>query len=253
VLFVAYHSALAAPPILDEVDWLDDLTAARPNLVAKSDAGIYDPAYAALVIRPAYREEIRTSTATYASIVAREYTADARKEDDIWATSLRDAQRRFRPHRRSRVASYALEAYTGYAVGDGLQDENGVTYKVFLEVKDHVTTLSAASWLGFVDALDTAGFVGDTKIDLRPGVTRFRYNDVIVHAPSIAAARCAEAVGVAYFGAAILHVARGIDPPPSNGPIDWHHFLLTGAFGKLPRNIQDFVRYVGPDATATCG
>lgn len=248
--------ATAGPPeVIDSVQWYEDLARSRPELLAEPRHGIDDAGYAALVIRPAWRDEIRTTKATYASIVAREYIDVDRKADAVWAERLRQGQRVSTAHGRVRAGPYPLDAYASYTVGEGpARDGEGWSYKVFFEVGDFQRTLTPDRYLAFVDALDAAGFHGDSKIDLRPGVTRFRYNDVIVHAPSIADARCAEAVGTAVFGGTILHVARGVDPPAARGdrPLDWHHALMAGLFDRLPQGFRDFVQYVGPDATAGC-
>jgi hypothetical protein len=69
------ETAVASPPeVIDSFEWYEELAGARPELFAEPARGIDDPGYAALVIRPAYREEVRTTKATYASIVARQYS-----------------------------------------------------------------------------------------------------------------------------------------------------------------------------------
>lgn len=216
-----------------------------------------DPAWQALVLRPQYRAELLASdTLTYETLVAREYGVEDRASDAAWARSMRDAQTAFVSTPAIAVAGYPVEVYVGYRVGprprlepDGLV----LSYKAFIEVRDFQQALSPERYAGFVARLDAHGLWGDSKISLRPGQVRFQYNNVIVHAPTLGMALCAEAVGVAYFGAAVKHVGRGIDAKIGPEAMDWHHFLLTGRYGELPSRVQDFIEYRTPVATlASC-
>jgi hypothetical protein len=239
----------ALPPALDEPAYLAELQAQRPDLVVQHQGSVRDPAWQALVIRPRFRAELLAGNdRTYETIVAREYTDAERASDASWAQSLRDAELAFDPTDRVARGGYDTRAYASYRQGDAARDADGFDYKAFFELADFHTSLSAARYAGFAERLGAVGFRGDSKIDLRPGAVRFEYNDVIVHAPSIDLARCAEAVGIAWFGAAIEHIARGVDPPPAGKPLDWHHFLLTGGFGQLPAAVRDFVQYRTPVA-----
>lgn len=251
-LWACALSAVAAAPglVLDATDWLETLRAGRPELVTQHDGGIDDPAWQALVIRPRYRDELLGSETTYEGLVARDYSAAQRSSDAAWAERLRDAQRSLPATPTLRPAGYPIEAYVGYRVGPKgpLVDPIGVTYKVFFELDDFQTALAPDRYVAFSRALEQAGFVGDSKIDLRPGQVRFQYNNVIVHAPSVEMAECAEAIGLAYFGGQVLHVARGVD---ADG-LDWHHFLLTGRFGQLPPQVRAFVHHREPLPDAPC-
>lgn len=240
--------APTGPATLDEPAWLADLQAHRPELMTQHEGSIRDPAWQALVIRPQYRAELlATDTATYETLVAREYTAAQRVRDASWAQALRDAAATFVPTVDVSRAGYDIHAYVGYRVGPPFgPDGDGLVYKVFFEFVDFERSLSPDRYAGFVSRLESAGFRGDSKIDLRPGQARFQYNNLIVHTSSIAMARCAEAVGLATFGDEVLHVARGIDAPVDGRPTNWHQFLLTGRYDALSATVKDFVAYRTP-------
>ncbi len=251
-----WEAACAPPPVLDQPRWLADLTAARPDLMRQHHGSVRDPAWQALVVRPRYRPELLADpTLTYEDLVAREYTPADRAEDAAWAQSLRDAQAASTPTANVAPGGYDLLSYASYRVGPPMRPASDtiLDYKVFFEIADPPRTLTPDAYAAFTARLDAAGFQGDSKIDLRPGQTRFQYNDVIVHAPSIAMALCAEAVGIAAFSPRVEHVARGVDVRVDGKPTDWHHFLLTGRFGELPAVVRDFVGYTPPIATlAAC-
>jgi hypothetical protein len=240
--------------VLDATAWLAALQSHRPELVAQHVGRIDDPGWQALVIRPQHRAELLGSSATYATVVEREYDAVERVVDLDWAQQQRDAQRAHAPTATLRAAGYPPQAYVGYRVGPevALRDERGLSYKVFFELEDFRTSLAPDLYLGFSRALEEAGFVGDSKLSLRPGQLRFQYNNVIVHAPSMAMAECAEATGLAYFSGQLLHVARGVDVWADGRGLDWHHFLLTGRFGGLPAEVQAFVQHREPLPPAPC-
>lgn len=236
---------------LDQQAYHQQLVERRPELMTQHGDSVRDPAWQALVIRPGWREEILSTNATYRTILDREYTSDLRASDAAWAESLRAGQRSFAGTDTLSAAGYPIEVYVGYKVGSraATRDAAGYTFKVFFELVDFQRALTPERYLEFSRALVRAGFQGDSKIDLRPGQVRFQYNNVIVHAPSAAMAECGEAVGLAFFGKEIAHIARGVDAPPGPGETatDWHHYLLRGGFSRLTEMVRDFVAYrMGP-------
>jgi hypothetical protein len=253
------HEAPGEPvPFLDEPAWLEELLERRARIMMMHEGSITDPAWQALVLRPRYRAAFLASdTDTYDAIVALEYTEEQRAGDAAWATALQDAQTAFVATPSIAPAGYDLRSYVGYRVGPELprqSDDKVVDYKAFLEFSDFRRSLTPARYAGFVARLDARGFRGDSKIDLRPGQVRFQYNNVIIHAPSIDMARCAEAVAIEYFGAELEHIARGIDAVVGRKTNDWHHFLLTGSYDELPAAVRDFVEYRAPVAhVSICG
>jgi hypothetical protein len=249
ILAVLACASTGEPPVVDQRAWLAALIEHRPELVTLPAGSRGDPAWHALVLRPRYRDAFLASDDTYETLLAREYTADQRASDAAWVQSLRAARSAFVPT-ANLTAGYGGRAYVGYQVGpwDGY-DTDSLVYKAFFELRDFQHALSAERYAGFVERLDALGFRGDSKIDLRPGRVRFLYNDLIVHAPSIAMARCAEAAGIAFFGTDLVHVARGLDVMVDGRPVDWHHFLLTGRYDRLPTGAKDFVEYRIPMAT----
>jgi hypothetical protein len=217
-------------------------------------AGSTTPAWQALVIRPRYRAEILYEHATYNSVVARDLTPDLEEADKRWAETLREAQRALVPSDTLYPSGYPIGAYVGFRTGPrGPWDKDrGLTYKTFFEVDDLHATLSPERVVGFARELERVGFVGDFKVDLRRGQARFQYNNVIVHAPTMAMAECAESTGLRWFAGHLLHVAHGVDVITSDGPLDWHHFLLTGKFRELPADVQAFARHQTRHPTKTC-
>jgi hypothetical protein len=221
--------------------------------MASPARGTADPAWHALVVRPRYRERLASGADTYETLVAREYTDADRASDASWTRALRVAQQAFVPTATVAPAGYDLRAYVGYRVGPPIPTPAGpvLDYKVFFEFDDFRASLSPERYAGFVARLDEVGFHGDSKIDLRPGRVRFQYNDLIVHAPSIRMAACAEATGRAYFEDEIAHVGRGVDVRVGGRPTDWHHFLLSGRYDDLPIEARDFVEYRVPVGSAS--
>jgi hypothetical protein len=238
---------------IDELAWLDQLLESRPRLVMQHEGGILDPAWQALVLRPQYRQELLDSSLTYADIVEREYSVELRAIDKTWADSLRVAQRSATGAGVVHPGVYPVDTFASWAVGS-MEPASGMVqdYKVFFEFADFVKDLTADRYLAFSNALAAHGFVGDSKIDLRPGQVRFQYNNIIVHAPSIAMAGCAEAIGLEFFGEQLLHEGRGVDAFVAKKPMDWHHFLLTDRVQSLPEDARNFLAFDVLYDTAIC-
>ncbi len=231
-------------PVLDERAWLDQLLAHRAALVMQHEGTMQDPAYWALVIKSKYRDELlATPTATWESIVAREYTDTEKASDLAWAASMRTFEAAVPATATLRPATN-LDQNAGYAIAGGTEfDAAGLHYKVFFDFTDFQKSLTGERVLGFAKELDRRGYQGDFKIGLTPP-TRFIYNQIIVHSPSVAMGLCVEAVGLAYFKGELDHVARGLDVTLANKKAyDWHHYLLTGLFDQLPVEARDYVGY----------
>ena len=116
-------------------------------------------------------------------------------------------------------------------------------------------SLSADALDHLAQELDTGGFDGSFKVDLRPGATRFHYHQLIMYAASAEMAACGERIVRAVAGDALRHTSRGIDAPPRLTDAvrtDWHHLLLRGAWHRVPGEEQAYVRYEVPTAPS-CG
>jgi len=158
-------------PFLDAPSWLAELQTSRPDLASQHRGGIDDPGWQALVMRPQYRGELITSpTSTYESIVAREYSPKERKVDQDWAHDMRDAWARQPWTATLRDGGSPNDVYVDFRVGpDARMGEDGNVYKVFFELDDVPRSIGPDRYFGFGRALERAGFVGASKVDLRPG------------------------------------------------------------------------------------
>jgi hypothetical protein len=216
---------------------------------------VRDPAYEALVIRTDYRDRILNHKPdTYDTFVQDLYTADLEREDSLWVKSLQEGQTTFVNTPDIYVAGYSINAFVGLRIGSNpISDPLGLDYKIFLQMKDFLASLTWSRYVDFSKALSQRGFQGDSKIPLLPGQARYQYNNVIVHAPTVAMALCAEATAISFFGAEIDRMARGVDTGllPGETPTDWHHALLKKQLNGLPTPVQDFLRY-RTVATAGC-
>ena len=270
--------AAVAPtiPVVDELDYLEQLKSKRPDLYA-SDC------YSSLVLKPEYRPTLLGGMGSYASIQTKEYAAADVAADADWVKSMQAAQVLFceqSPNaggcskictaacaacpssslgttvdsaKSVRPAGYPLCNFVGYLVNLGPSgtpyDKTGqvVSWKIFLEFgPDFRTTLTAASYRAFSDRLAAAGFRGDSKIPLQDGQVRFQYNDIIVHGHSPTDAKIAERVGLEMFGSSLVGHGRGLDvavATATTGVLDWHHYLCAEGSSKLSADALSFVRF----------
>lgn len=244
-------SRAATVPIVEEREWWQQLSARRPELAAQHSGTMRDPAYWALVIKPKYREELLSDpAATWDTIVLREDTEALKQRDEEWADALRAFARTIQPSPTLRGG--AGERSTGYAVRGGATfDAAGLHYKVFFDFSDFTRSLTGERVLGFAKELERRGFVGDFKIGLTAD-TRFIYNQIIVHAPSIAMGLCVENVGLTWFAGELDHVARGLDVTVDGSPNDWHHFLLLDRWTEVPAAAAEYVAYRTPIPDSVC-
>jgi hypothetical protein len=233
---LACSASAGGPTRVDELGYLRSLQARRPGLMQQHAGSVDDPAWQALVIAPEYREAILgQSYATYLGVLAAEYSAAEMAADRAWALSLLEWGR---TAGHGDVVPFADRGvYVGLRVGEQSRIAGDYTYKVFLGFADFRTQLSASTYAAFGAALSRHGFDGASKVDLREGATRFRYNQLVVYARSGAMAQCAERVAEDFFGATL-------EPSLTGGrPLDWHHFLLTGGYDQLPAEARAFVEY----------
>jgi hypothetical protein len=244
-------SPQASVPVIEERAWWEQLSSRRPELAAQHTGTMRDPAYWALVIKPKYRDELlSTPGATWDTIVSREDTDALKARDRAWADALRAYAGTIQAS--STLRGGASESTAGYAVRGGASfDAAGLHYKVFFDFKDFNRSLTGERVAGFAKELERRGFIGDFKIGLTPD-TRFIYNQIIVHAPSVAMGLCVESVGLDWFGGELEHVARGLDVVVDGRPTDWHHFLLLDRWTVVPQEAAEYVDYQTPIPRAIC-
>jgi hypothetical protein len=205
-----------------------------------------------LMLKSEYRDAYMAGSNAN-SIIAGRYSAQQQEQDAAWIVSQQNAEQSFVSHGSSaiHVAGYPINAFVGYKCGAGrMIDEDGFSYKVFLDFKNPIKDLTADAYLQFVEEIFKNGFVGDSKVPMTPGAVRFNYNNVIVHAPSPESAKIAERVARQMFGDKLAHTGRGIDvmkarlqDPTARGR-DWHVFLSTNTdLNELSPKALKFVRY----------
>lgn len=239
-------------PVLDERAWLEQLVVHRPALMMQHEGTMKDPAYWALVIKPKYRDEMLSDlTATWDTIIARENTDAVKASDLAWAAAARAVHAAVQPTATIRPAR-AWDTGGGYAIRKSASwDDAGLHYKVFFDFADFQVSLAGDRVVGFVKELDRRGFEGDFKFGFSPA-PRFNYNQIIVHASSIAMGLCMEAVGLAWYGKELDHIDRGLDVVVDKRPYDWHHYLLTALYDQIPSAAKDYVDYRTPIPAKVC-
>jgi hypothetical protein len=143
---------------------------------------------------------------------------------------------------------YPLAAFVSYQVGRPRMPwgkDRGFTFKVFFEFKNPQTDLTATLYREYSRKLSEAGFEGDSKIPVLPGWIRFTWNNIIVHATTLASAKTAESIGLNFFGKRLASYSRGVDVQSglnSKEIIDWPHYLCSEDPSTLPADVSDFVQ-----------
>ena len=258
---------------VDQVDYLAQLKALRPDLIAEDCKNN-------LLLRVTYRPAVLGGFDSFAQIEQREYSAKLRHADEAWAQTFRaaaDQQRRamdaalinagFDPtadHQHDApywdflatlpfyVAAYDSTKYVGYHVGaPTYYDANGLSPKVYLTLRSAVTDLTPDTYEQFTGALAKANFAGDTKVQLAPGAARFQFNTIIVHAVSVAAALTAERVAQDFFGAKLEAIGRGFDVADDRSgknAKDWSHYLCEVGASQLSADVLAFAASAGDGA-----
>jgi hypothetical protein len=234
---------------VDELGYLRELESRRPGLMTQHSGGINDPAWQALVITPAYRTAMLDQRyATYAGVVAEEYSSEERTRDQEWATQVLTFMGSLQPTTTLVPQLIGKNDSVGFRIGQDAttEDDAGFSYKSFFGFTDFVTALAPDAYRTLATTLVERGFRGASKIVVLPATTRFRYNQLVIYSSSPAMAACGEAIVASVYGAQIAYVARGIDPPASltdGERTDWHHFLLTGRYSDLPPALRQYVEW----------
>ncbi len=213
-----------------------------------------------LRLKPKYRADILSKRMTLETIP---YSKEERAADEKWIHAQQQQEKNFKPAEGAQisVAGYDIDKYVGYKCGIGeiMKNCDGFCYKVFFDFKDATRDLSPQLYMQFVERLDKARFLGDSKVSMSPGSMRFFYNNVIVHTATPENAKLAEKIGLELFGSRLECYATGVDvyekkiaePFPNNErrlmwerrlpmnsrlaarnrskvqwirPVDWHHF-----------------------------
>lgn len=244
LLLAGPSAAQPAVPRVDQAAYARELRAKRPDLWLRRADLCKDN----LILKPVYRERVLSGKDDHESILAREYTAEKKELDRRWAERHRAwvaKIRREKPALPYEPKSFPEDLHVGYKVGAAKARPDGfVFYKVYLEFKDFEKDLSPEGYAGFMKALAEAGYQGGSKIQLRPGVARFKFNNVVLHANSMADARLAEKVGLAHFAGALASTGRGLDIDlDEEGGLDWSQYLCIGDLTRLPRAALDFAAH----------
>jgi hypothetical protein len=257
-------------PRIDEIGYLEQLRALRPDL-ANSKLCSWS-----LVMKPQYRARLLHGTEKPADIQSSEYTDEQRTLDTQWIAEQQQAELGFCVGRAGgcssvcnkpcgacsaadaasplpddvfRIANYPLCQFVGYREGipGPIVDDRGLTWKVFFEFDDFLRDLGVDAYLEFSRRLADAGFNGDSKIDMQPGLERFLYNNIVVHGHSMQDALIAESIGFELFGPALAGHGRGHDVKlPGKAGLDWHHFLCSESLDKLDPDAIAFIEYRDP-------
>lgn len=249
--------------VIDELSYYKQLVAARPVLMAETTNAPYD----AMVIKPMFRPTMLTAPNTYDTIEKSNWNNGDQSMDKTWIASQQSAettlgqtlyaqflalyptgtqqqyQRWVDAQNIVKPAGYPVQYFVGYFVGVSRNIENsqGIDYKVFFTFHNVDAELTPQVYQGFSQALLNAGFWGDSKIPVIPGQTFMQYNQIILHANTVALAELAEGVGRYYFGNNLIHMARGVDAAGT----DWHDYILQnkGNISNLPAEAQAYVLY----------
>jgi hypothetical protein len=222
-------------PYTDQLAYLKELKEKRPDLFANDCKNN-------LIVKPKYRESILRGRTEYSKIVNEEYSSELREVDRRWANGFREAAAALKAkigkvNRDTNfyVANYPPEKFVGYHVGRPTDyDNEGLGRKVYLEFKSVIDDLTPARYLEFSEALRTAGFNGDSKVELAPGVARFQFNNIVIHAGSSEDAEIAEKVSRHYFSGKLASMGRGVDVKRNGKGSDWSQFLCSQDTSTLP-------------------
>lgn len=243
--------ALAASPVavaadrVDEVGWWTTLSEKRPELLVERGGDVDDPGWRALVLHPRYRAQLLAPGATWETVLGAEYTPERRERDRLWAVAVRAAHRAVQPAHGVQAGGVDDRVYVGYRVGDpgSFRGDDGYVRKLYLSFDDPERDLSAARLAGFAQHLAALGVDTAFKVDLRPGLARFTYNQLILYLGHPSQAACIEAAALTWFGDGLSTVGRGVDPPLKAGerPQEWHHFLLSGGYEGLPAEAKTWL------------
>lgn len=257
-------------PQVDQLAYAARLRRERPDLWLRRA----DHCKNELILKPIYRDQVLQRGADFETIAKREYTAEKQAADRRWADShrlaaetqrieidaelkrqgldpadrkdskVRDAQARLPFF----VKNYSPERYVGYGIGPAAFEAppagEYVRYKVYLEFKSAVDDLSPEAYLAFMKELGKAGYQGDSKVQLWPGVARFKFNNIVLHARGKADAYIAERVGHRVFRGKLASTGRGLDVDTDDEDgFDWSQFVCVGDVTRLPKEALEFVTY----------
>lgn len=230
-----------------------------------------------LRVRPSLRNIVLKDGHNYDWLLTdKNYLPSQRKIDQQWAIALQDSMKEERSKIETQIAIagsnqspwvsykdknldrlsgyryypgfYPIENFASYQIGAPRMpwgQDRGFTFKVFFEFKSPQKDLTPDLYREFSKKLSVSDFEGDSKIPMLPGWIRFTWNNVIVHATSMASAKVAEKIGLELFANRLASYSRGVDVRDllnPNEPTDWPHFLCSGDPSKLPSDVSNFVQ-----------
>lgn len=235
-------STSSSVPRVDEIDYWRKVKSVVPENALP----------AALLLKPKYRADFLSGRTTVDTITNADYTSSQREIDSRWIQRFQSQESSFRPVKNITVAGYDINQFVGYKIGNlpRFFDSDGLCYKVFFEFRDASVDLTPDLYMQFSSALSDAGFVGDSKIGMKPGYSRFNYNNIIVHTSSPEMGKVAEQVGLNLFGSKLAHSGRGLDVMQNkvdgrfSDPADWHHFLAHASdLSRLSARASAYVNF----------
>ena len=146
------------------------------------------------------------------------YTVSEKTQDDKWAEQFQNymlsEKSGKKPGDQFYPGFYSLADFASYQVGPEKikwSQDRGFTYKIFFTFKNPESDLTPDIYKAFSKKLADSDFEGDSKIPLIRGWIRFGWNNVILHAPSLASAQIAEKVGLEVFAKKLESYSRGVD------------------------------------------
>lgn len=243
--------AAAAPARVDQLAYVKLLRANRPDLWG-SAATCKDN----LIVRPAYRERVLSGSLDFAALLRAEYSSAQQSADKAWADAHRAAMKENAPVLEKkgsivRAAGYNPEYFVGYKMrrvkeANVASLEGGYQHKLYLEFDDPSAALTPQAYLAFSEALASAGYEGDSKVQLYPGTARFKFNNLVLHARTRADALTAERVALSFFAGKLAGHGRGLDVavgPGDDDWLDWSQYLCFGDLTRLPPDARRFLSY----------
>jgi hypothetical protein len=210
----------------------------------------------ALRLKPKFRADVLSGRLAIDQLP---YSKTDRSIDEKWIQAHQQMERDFQQQadQTISVAGYDINQFVGYRCGKNnwnAYDDDGICYKVYFDFKDAARDLSPQLYFEFMQKLDKAGFIGDSKVSMTPGSIRFFYNNIIVHTGTPESAKLAEQIGLAFFGSRLEYYATGVDVQQTKRTVDRGPVLARGAGinDKHPRreillpNLKPATRWSNP-------
>jgi hypothetical protein len=239
LLLFALHADADPPPRIDQIKFFIALSNERPDLIRNDCKNN-------LIVKSQYRNRVLAGRLDFETLMRSHYSGAQRAADLAWADKFRVAAIKLRNETSLPfyVADYPIDKFVGYHVGHKTNyDAEGLGRKIYLEFASATETLSPNVYLKFTLALLRAGFNGDSKVQLAPGVARFQFNNIVIHAGSSTDAKIAERVATKFFKEKLVSIGRGLDIKINQRTFDWNNFLCAKVRVTLPPSANSYLSY----------